>query len=54
VFGAVVIDSKQLPEKEIKFVYNLIKFPETLIPRKLWSHTSAEGYALTIRKPLSF
>jgi hypothetical protein len=49
VTGAVILDGKHLPEKEIKFVHNLLQFTETLIPRRLWSSTSADGYSLSER-----
>lgn len=50
VRGAVIFEGKQLPEKEIKFVYNLIKFPKNLIYRTEWTGLSTDGIGLNTRK----
>jgi hypothetical protein len=51
VRGEVIISKdKVLPEKQIRYVYNLIQFPKKLIPRNEWSGVSTDGYALDTRR----
>lgn len=50
VRGAVIINDEKLPEKDVRYVYLLIKFPVHLIPRTEWSGVSTDGHALKYRK----
>lgn len=50
VRGAVIINDEKLAEKDVRYVYFLIRFPMHLIPRTEWSGVSTDGYALKDRK----